>query len=54
MVRFTKLDCLVWLLLETGHCIGFDVGLLALGLVLLRCNLLVTFLRAMLRFIVIG
>jgi hypothetical protein len=54
MVRFTKLDYPVWLLLGTGHYLGYDLGLLALGLVLLRCNLLCTFLCAMPHFIVIG
>jgi hypothetical protein len=47
-----KLDDLVWLLLETGHDIGSDLGLLALGLVLLRCNLLWAFLCVVLRFII--
>jgi hypothetical protein len=54
MVRFTKLDCPVWLLLEISHCIGSDLSLLALGLVLLCFNLLWTFLHAMTCFIVIG
>jgi hypothetical protein len=52
MVRFTKPDYPVWLLLETGHGIGFDVGLLTLGLILLHCNLLWTFLHVMLCFII--
>jgi hypothetical protein len=30
MFRFTKPDCPVWLLLETGHDIGSDIGLLTL------------------------
>jgi hypothetical protein len=47
-----KLDHLVWLLLETGHCIGSDLDLITLGIVLLHCNLLWTFLHLVLRFII--
>jgi hypothetical protein len=52
MVWFTKSDCPVWLLLGTGHCLGSDLCFFILGLVLLLCNLLWTFLCAMLCFII--
>jgi hypothetical protein len=52
MVKFTKLDYPVWLLLEISHCIGSDLGLLALGLVLLLYNLLWTFLCVVLLFVI--
>jgi hypothetical protein len=52
VVILKKLDGLVWLLLEIGHCISSNLDLLALGLVLLRSNLLWTFLCAMLRFVI--
>jgi hypothetical protein len=51
-IRFTKLDCPIWLLLETGHDIDSDLGLLTLGLILLRCNHLWTFLCVALHFII--
>jgi hypothetical protein len=50
MVRFTKLNCPVWLLLGTSHCLGFDFCFFTWGLVLLLYNLLWTFLHAMLHF----
>jgi hypothetical protein len=52
MVWFTKLDCQVWLLLTTGYCLSSDLCFFILGLVLLLCNLLWTFLHAMLCFII--
>jgi hypothetical protein len=52
MVWFTKSDCPIWLLLGTGHCLGFDFYFFSWGLVLLLCNLLWTFLRVMLRFVI--
>jgi hypothetical protein len=52
MFQFAKLDCLVLLLLGTGSYLGSDLFLLPLGLVLPHCNLLWTFLHALLRFII--
>jgi hypothetical protein len=52
MVRFTKPDCPIWLLLGTGHCLGFDLCFFAWGLILLLCSLLWTFLCAMIRFVI--
>jgi hypothetical protein len=40
MFRYAKPNCSVLLLLGTGPCLGSDVCLLALELVLLHCNLL--------------
>jgi hypothetical protein len=51
MFRFAKLDHLVLLVLGTSPCLGFDPCLLALGLILLHCNLLWTFLRASFYFV---